>query len=124
LVATQIVKACETNDYDQSEAAALVRRIREEAIATGGHARGSDSLREPDVGARKTTTEDMGYAIRDALEGTSIIHIDIIAKDREDPVVETANIDEIELIEISDINNPVFQLASGRRFRVRIFAED
>jgi hypothetical protein len=30
-----------TNDYDQSEATALVRRVHEEAIATGGHARGS-----------------------------------------------------------------------------------
>jgi hypothetical protein len=38
--------------------------------------------------------------------------------------METANSDEIELIEISDITNPVFHLASGRRFRVRIFAED
>ena len=37
--------------------------------------------------ARKTATEDIGYAIRDALEGTSIIHIDIIAEDREDPVI-------------------------------------
>ena len=49
LVATQIVKACdcydyqayETNDYDQSEAADLVRSVREEAIATGGHAHGN-----------------------------------------------------------------------------------
>ena len=55
--------------------------------------------------ARPTTTEDIGYAIRDALEGTSIIHINIITKDRDDPVViETANCNEIELIEISDIN--------------------
>jgi hypothetical protein len=74
---------------------------------------------------RKTTTEDIGYAIRDALEGTSIVHIDIIAEDRNDPIaMETANAGEIELIEISDINNPVFHLASGRRFRVRIFAEN
>jgi hypothetical protein len=58
LVATQIVKACdcydyqacETNDYDQSEAAALVDRVREEARHRRPRSR-QRSLREPDVGA-------------------------------------------------------------------------
>jgi hypothetical protein len=55
--------------------AALVDRvIREEAIAHRRPRSRQCSLRQPDVGAavlmaRKTATEDIGYAIRDALGG-------------------------------------------------------
>ena len=65
--------------------------------------------------AQTTTTEDIGYV----LEGTSIIHIDTITKGHDEVLaIETTNADEIELIEISSINNPVFQLTSGPRFRI------
>ncbi len=61
---------------------------------------------------RRTLTSDIGFAIRDYLEGNAISHID--------GVTEYGGADAIATVDISDANNPVLFMESGAQFTIRI----
>lgn len=61
------------------------------------------------------TTRDIGLAIRDFLEGEHVFHYD---DDRETELAES-----VQLVDVSDPNNPEVLLDNGQQFIIRIFAK-
>ena len=64
---------------------------------------------------RQTTTRDIGFAIRDFCEGYAISHFDC-----EDHLSEHTGFDTIDVINMTDPENPVFRMESGAVFTVSI----
>jgi hypothetical protein len=63
---------------------------------------------------RQTTTRDLAFAIRDALDLLSgVSHLD---EDGE----ESVDADSIMGVDISDPDNPIVEMASGAIFTIRI----
>jgi len=61
---------------------------------------------------RQATTRDLGLAIRDYVEGFSISQFE---DDKEIP-----RADLVELVDVSDADNPVLHMESGAIFTIRI----
>jgi len=61
---------------------------------------------------RDTLTSDIGFAIRDLVEGMDISHVDAGE--------ETEMSDRVLAIDISDADNPVFRMENGAQFSIRI----
>lgn len=62
--------------------------------------------------ARETLTSDLGLAIRDYLEGNAISHVD--------DGTEKGDADAVSFVDVSDPNNPVFQMENGAVFKVMV----
>lgn len=66
----------------------------------------------------KALTRDLGIAIRDALEDENF-HI---LKEEEGELIESGQMVEITVIDVSDPDNPIVELENGQRFIIRIIA--
>jgi hypothetical protein len=64
-------------------------------------------------------TRDLGIAIRDALEGESLI---VFEEDAGDGIYESPYLRVAEIIDASDPNNLVVHLDNGQLFTIRIIA--
>ncbi len=60
-------------------------------------------------------TRDIGFLIRDAIEGDDISHLEFI-----DDVATVDGSAEVVLVDVSDANAPVVHLDNGQKFRVLI----
>lgn len=66
----------------------------------------------------KALTRDLGIAIRDALEDENF-HI---LKEEEGELIESGQMVEITVIDVSDPDNPIVELENGQQFIIRIIA--
>lgn len=68
--------------------------------------------KEPPASRVHTTTRDLGFALRDHLEGKKVCHLQ---DDR-----ETGWSADVDHVDISDASNPIVYMTNGRSFQVRI----
>jgi hypothetical protein len=81
----------------------------------------ADPMADPMAGApeRTVTTRDIGIALRDLMEERDIV----ISSDADDgEPVQTELRTTVEIIDVSDPDNPVIHLSTGQTFRCAIVA--
>jgi hypothetical protein len=69
----------------------------------------------------KATTRDLGFAIRDFIEGYDFHHYEEVV-DESGELQESEETFEIANVDVSDPNNLNIRLDNGQTFVVRIFA--
>lgn len=68
----------------------------------------------------KLTTEDIGFAIRDAIESKTWSSF---TRDAVEGLRETPNAFEVEFVDVSDPHNPIILTSTNQEFQIRIFAK-